>query len=479
VFLYICAPMNRSLNNRLCFPINTCPDKMNMISRMIALAFVLFVLFIVPSSVSGQGGQKWSLQQCIDFALQNNIAVKQSELSLEMSDASLDQSRAALFPSINGSGSYSYNFGRSVDIFSYEFTTREIRSANISLSGNLSVFNGFQLMNSLAQSRYEFYAGRENLQKIKNDIALNVATAFLQVLYSQETLKNAEERLSVSTKSRERARIMVEAGSLSQGNLLDADAALASDELAVISARNLLATSKLVLIQLLELKSAEGFEVTDPSVNVPDQNALSLSPDDIYAISAKTLPEFRAAEYNIQSAEKGLSIARGARYPQLNLFGSINSGYSSASRRITGEKVSFDDQLDENFNKSLGLSLNIPIFNGWSAHTNIRRSKIGLENAMLSEQLTRNQVYKSIVQAHSDAVAALQKYQAADKARSSANLAFTYAEKRYDLGLMSSLDFINVQNARSKANSDFLQAKYDLIFRIKVIDFYLGRPLSF
>jgi outer membrane protein len=227
------------------------------------------------------------------------------------------------------------------------------------------------------------------------------------------------------------------------------------------------------------MKSPEGFNIADPSFNIPEQSALALTPEAIFADALKTLPEFRAAEFNMMKAEKGLAYARGARYPRLSLFGSLNSGYSSASQRITGEKVPFSDQIDENFNKSLGLSMSIPIFNGWSAHSNVKSAKLNVESVRFNEQLTRNQVYKSIVQAHSDANAALKKYQASEKAKLAASESYIYAEKRYNLGLLSSIEFTNVRNLRSRAESDFLQAKYDLIFRLKIIDFYLGKPLAF
>ncbi len=448
-------------------------------SNLLKLKIFSFLSFIFFSSNSANAQKIYSLQDCIEYAIQNNISIKQSEIAVEISDINYFQSKAALLPSVNGNSSYSYNFGRSVDIFTYEFTTQEIRSANFSLSGNLPVFNGLQLQNSLNQSRYEYLAGRENLQKIKNDIALNVAAAYLQALYSRESLKAANDRLIAARESRNRTEIMVDAGSMAQGNLLDAEAALAAEELAVINAENLLTSSILTLAQLLELKSTEGFDISDPGVELPDQSSMALSPDEIYNTALKNLPEFRASEFNIKSAEKGLSIAKGGRYPRLSLFGSVNSGYSSAAKRISGENVSFNDQIDQNFNKSLGISLSIPILNGWSVNSNIQRSRLGLENTRLNDQLVKNQAYKSIVQAHSDAAAALKRYQASEKASVSANESFVYAEKRYLLGLLSSIEFLNVRNNRAKAASDFLQAKYDFIFRLKILDFYLGKPLSF
>jgi len=448
------------------------------VQRLSVRAALCFVSMMLVSW--GAAGQKvWTLQQSIDHAISNNITIRQTEISGEIAEINYTQSKMALLPSLNGSSSYSYNFGRSVDLFTYEFSTTEIQSANFSVSGNLPVFNGFQIQNTLARSKYEFLAGKENVRKIKNDISLNVAAAYLQVLYGKESLKAAAERVEAANETRNRAKIMFDNGMISQGNLLDAEAALAAEELAKLNADNILKSAVINIAQLLELNPSEGFEVAVPEVQIPDQSGAALTPEAIFEASLKTLPEFRIAEFNIRSAEKSLSIARGSRYPRLNLFGSLNTGYSNARKRLTGERVSFEDQLDENYNKSLGLSLSIPIFNSWSANSNVKRSKLGLENVKLNDQQTRNQVYKSIVQAHSDANSGMLRYNAAMKAAAAASEAYVYAEKKYNAGMLSSVEFLNVRNNKSRAETDLLQAKYDLIFRIKVIDFYLGRPLSF
>ncbi len=443
--------------------------------KSLLLVFTLLIFCHSPSSAQ----KVWTLEECIAYALDNNITIKQSEISTEVSSVNYTQSKAAFLPTLNSNASYSYNFGRSVDPFTYNFSNSEIQSANISLSANLNIFNGLQLQNSLAQSKYEYMAGRENLHKIKNDIALNVAAAYLQVLYARETIKLAKDRLDAATQTKDRTKLLVDAGSMAQGNLLDADAALAGEELNMINADNLLTTALISLTQLLELKSNDGFEVAVPSVELPDQSSLALTPDEIFNTSLSIMPEFKAAALNIKVAEKGYSIAKGARFPRLSMFASLASGYSNVARNANGSDVVFGDQLDNNFNKSIGLNLAIPLFNGWSTESNVKRSRFNLENVKYTDQLTRNQAYKSIVQAHADGVAGLKKFAASEKAAISNKEAMVYAQKKYDVGILSSIEFLNVRNATSKAESDFLQAKYDLIFRIKVLDFYLGKPLTF
>ena len=439
---------------------------------ILVAAFIMAGTPVLPQKV-------WSLQECIDYALEHNISVKQSELNTELSEVNYTQSKAEFLPSVNGNASYTYNFGRSADPFTNVYTTQEVQSASFSATGNLPVFQGFQIMNSLKQSKYEYLASNENLAKIKNDISLNVAAAYLQVLYSKETKKLVTDRVDAAKQNRDRTKLMVDAGSMAQGNLLDAESALAAEELAMVNADNQLVSSIIAITQLLELKSMEGFDVAEPAVELPDQSGLALTSDEIYNTALKILPEFRAGEFNIKSAEKSLDVSKGARFPRLSLNGGLSSGYSNVERLLTGELKTFDDQLHDNYNKYVGVNLSIPIFNGWSTESNIRRSKINLENTRYNDQLTRNQAYKSIVQAHADGIAARQKYAAAEKASVAIRESYSYAEKRYNVGMLSSIEFLNVRNNMSKADSDFLQAKYDLIFRLKVIDFYLGRPLAF
>ena len=451
--------------------------------RSLFRVFVCVIAFMIPAVENVSAQKAWTLEECIDYAIKNNITIKQSELNTEISEINYIQSKAAFLPSVNGSAGYTYNFGKSINPYTNLSTNQEVQSMNLSATGNLPIFNGFQISNNLSQSKYEYMASNENLMKIKNDISLNVAAAYLQVLYSKEALKDVNDRLEAANENTSRTRIMVSAGSMAQGNLLDAEAALAAEELAKVNAENGLKTALISLTQLLEIKSTDGFDVAQPVVDLPDQSSLLSTADEIYNTALKTLPEFRAAEFNILSAEKGLAISKGARYPQLSLGGGLFTNFSNVARYIAGDQagqdIPVDDQLNDNFNKYLGLNLSIPIFNGWSTESNIKRSKINLENIRYNDQLTKNQVYKSIVQAHADAIAGQKKYAAAQKAATSSAEAYVYAEKKYNVGMLSSIEFLNVRNVKSKAESDFLQAKYDLIFRLKVIDFYLGKPLTF
>lgn len=472
------------------------------------------VLFFGVSS-SSYAQKIWTLQECVDYALKNNIQIKQSVLSSELSKVTANQSMYNMFPTLNGSASHSYNYGRSVDPFTYQFTEQQIQSNNFSLNANVTLFNGFELMNTLKQSKLDYMASRYDVQKISNDVSLNVVSAYLQVLYSKEQLTAADDRVKAAQQQRSHTKIMVDAGSLAQGNLLEVESQLANEELAKVNAENLVSSSTLSLIQLLQLDSIgiNDFKIEDPKPEIPDQASLTLTPDQVYDASLKTLPEIRSADYKVQSAEKGVSIARGNYYPRLSAFGSLGTGYSSGTQQIksfggdpignipngdfvptpidtffvfsplysspTYEKTPFKDQIDQNYNKSIGLSLNIPIFNGFQSRTNVIRAKINLENAKYNSELTKNTVYKSIQQAHLDAIASLKKYNALETSVSSLNETYNYSEKKFNAGLLTSLEFLTAKNNLSKAQSDLIQAKYEFIFKLKVLDFYQGKSLTF
>lgn len=475
---------------------------MNSLRACLAFTLILF------GNVSAYAQKAWTLKECVDYALENNITVKQNALNSGLNELTVTQNKYALLPSLNSSASRNWNFGRTIDPFTNLYTNQQVSSDNISLNSNLTLFSGFQLLNTLKQSKLDYMAGVSDLQKIKNDISLNVISAYLQVLYAKEQLKVAAARVAQSQEQRDRVKRMVDAGTMVQGNLLDAESQLSNEELSNVTAVNQLTIAKLTLTQLLQLQSPEGFDVQSPDVILPDVSVAALSPAQIYELALKSLPEVKAAETRLLSAEKGVTIAKGAYYPRLTAFGSISSFYSSSSEnRIAGftdnglqpngnvttsgelvlapsntpvfEKYSYVDQLDNNVNKGVGLSINIPLFNGLTTRTNVNRAKLNYENAKFSADLTRNQVFQSIQQAHADATAAKMKYDATEKNLKAFEEAFQYAEKRFNAGLLNSLEYLTSTNNLTRTKIELLQAKYDFIFRVKVLDFYAGNPLIF
>jgi outer membrane protein len=467
--------------------------------------FVLPAFFLLVG-ITGQAQKAWTLKECIDYALRNNIQIKQNQLNADLSRVKLEQSVASMFPNLNGSASHSYNYGRTIDPFTNQFVDQRTQYNNFSLNSSISLFEGFQVQNTLRQSNYDYKAGKLDVQKSQNDIALSVVTAYLQILYNKELVNISKSQLEVSENQVSRTRKLVETGSLPKGSLLDAEAQAASEELRLINAQNQLELSYLNLTQLLDLPTPKGFDIIDPQLSLPTTSLAENTPESVFEYAVKNQPEIKSAELKVRSAEKGLSIARGARYPRLSLGGSMGTGYSDIRTRVTGfttityisgitqgsqdpvissqripltEKTPFRDQLEDNINKSIGLTLSIPILNNWQVQSSVARAKINRANAELNNQLAINQLNKTIQQAHADANAALKKYNATAKTLESLREAFKYTEQKFNVGLVNSIDYMNAKNNQSKAESDLLQAKYDFIFKSKVLDFYLGKPLIF
>lgn len=468
---------------------------------------ILLLLFF--ACANGFAQQSWSLQQCIDYALEHNLSVKQSELNVELNQTGVNQSAASLFPSLNGFASNNYYFGRSIDPYTNQFTQNQVRSNSFSLSSSLSLFEGFTLINTLKQSKLNYMSSKLDLQKVKNDMALNVATVYLQVLYNRELLAVTSDQFDATKLQRDRTKRMEELGSMSKGNLLDMESQLASDEVRLITAQSQYDQSMLSLKQLLELDTVADFSIQVPELPAPKMEAGYSDAQAIYLNALTNQPDIKSYEYKVHSAEKGLSIARGALFPRLSMSGSLSTTYSTSSQRLKSFSVSdpapivgytsqFDtvyslfpeylysyednpirNQLDENLNKSIGFSLSVPLFNGLATHAGIKRAKLNLRSTQLGFEQTKKNMFKSIEQAVSDASAAYQRFVAGEKNVSAQQQSMNMNQQKFDVGLISTYDYLLAKNNFTKAKSDLLQAKFDYIFRLKVLDFYMGKSLSF
>ena len=296
--------------------------------RGLRIFFLIASWFLIPGFPC-EAQQAWSLQQCIDYALNHNISVKQSELNTEASKETYHQNIAGFFPSLNANAGQSYYFGRSIDPTTNQFTNNEVRSNNFSLSSGVAIFEGFQLQNSLKQSKLNYLSSQYDLEKIKNDISLSVVTYYLQILYNRELLKSTNELVDATKLQRDRTKRMYELGSVSKGSYLDLEAQFSSDEVRLINAQAQLDQSVLSLTQLLELDSVKDFTIVQPNIDAP---SLSIREADVYGIyfsALKTQPDIKSYEYRVMSAEKGLSVARGGRYPKLS-FGGFHQNPDSA-----------------------------------------------------------------------------------------------------------------------------------------------------
>ena len=442
------------------------------------ITFWGFFILLLPLPLLSQQ-KEWTLEECIAHAIQNNIQIKQQELMTEYQVIALEQSKLNLLPTLNGSASHNYAFGRALDETTYEFTENEtVQSNNFYAGSNVTLFHGLVNYNTIQKNKYQVLASEQDLKKSKDDISLSIALAYLQILLNQELVAATEGQVQLTNQQIERTRKMVEAGSLARGNLLEIEAQAAREELQLVNMQNQLTISLLTLAQMLELQNTEEFAVAVPAITVDDAT-INADPVAIFTIAEKTRPEILSAEYQLRSAEYDLAIAKGNRSPRLSLAASLSTGYSDKRLRpVTFDAYPFGEQLNDNLNYGLGFSLNIPIFNGWQVNNGIKNSRLGIDNSRYTLENTRKQLYKSIQQAFTDANGSLKKFFASQKAVASMEEAFRYAEQKLEVGLVTAVEYSQAKTQLLSAQSEMAQAKYEYVFKTKVLDFYKGVPLT-
>jgi outer membrane protein len=463
----------------------------------------------------------WTLRSAIDYALAHNLNVRQTQLTAQSNKAVLTQSKAALLPTANLNGTQTWNYGRNINPLTYQYENQTIRSNNFSAQSQLVLFQGFQLRNTIKRNDLDYEASVLDINKAQNDLALNVASAYLQLLLSEELIRSNQSRVASSQAQVARTQILLKAGSVAESNLLDSQSQLASDELNVITATNQRDIARLNLIQLLNLDgaTAANFQVDVPQLPDPDAEApYALNLDETYQTAAGTLPEIKAAELRVQSAQRGIDLARGGYYPRLSLFGSLVTGFSSSatSRALTGDSTAtilpvyqydplnpsgtptltnfavvgpkqpnysvlesgFFNQLSDNVGRTIQFALTVPVLNGLQVRTNVQRSIINKELSQVRADQARLTLRQSIEQAYVDARAAQLQYAAAKRQVTALTLSQRNAEIRFNNGLLNGTDFNIAKNNLTYAESNRIQAKYSFIFRRKVLDFYQGKPLT-
>jgi outer membrane protein len=476
-----------------------------MYQKYIKHTFLLLLVFSI--STIGFSQKKWSLSECIDYAILNNIQIKQTEVNQELEKANLTQSVADILPNLNGFASHTYNYGRTIDPFTNQFATNTVQANNFALSSSLVLFSGLQKKNTINQNKFNLKVSEFRLEKMKDDVKLNIATAYIQILFNKELLKIAEKQKEIVNTQLDRTKILVNNGALATNDLLDVEAQFANEELQMVNIENQLMLSLLRLQQLLNMNFDANFDIEIPEIEITEQAILAESINNIYLQSEKIRPEIKAAEYNVLSSEKNISRAKGLYSPRLNLNASIGTGYSGLRKENLGlpqiagydtvgittgadfvllpnyafdsRIIPFNKQLQDNINQSLGFNLTIPIFNNLTTKTQVTRAKISRENAQLELEQSKRDLINNISQAHADAVASYKKYQATQKSLSAFQTAFEFAKKRFDVGAANAYDFTLAQNRLANAESDLLQAKFDYVFKVKILEFYKGNSLNF
>ncbi len=455
---------------------------MNSMKKKIVFLLPLFTFLFFGLQVTAQ--KEWSLEKCINYAFENNLQIKQSRLSAKSSKENLLQSKLNFLPSFNANVSQNTGWGRSIDMATYRYTNKRSSQAYGSVSANLTLFNGLQNVNNLRQKQFEYLAKKYNSDKIKDNIALNIAAAYLQILFNIEQEHNAKRQVEISEKQIARTKKQVEAGTIAKGNLLDIEAQGANDKVNLVNAQNKLMLAYLDLMQLLDIKGNTAFDIEKPNLIIAQKPNL-LPVQSIYSHALGIMPEIKSAQYTVKAADRALALARGRRSPTLSLSSSYGNNYSDQIRVSNNpldpgfnQTKPFWDQLRDNRNVTLGFRLSIPILNGFQVSTNIKQSKISLENANLNLKIEKNNLRKNIEQAYADALAAYQTYIAREKSVISLTESFKYAQEKFNVGMLSSTDYDVAKVKLFNAESDIIAAKYDYIFKTKILDFYLGRSLS-
>jgi outer membrane protein len=482
-----------------------------MNSKNIITTGLSLVFFALSVSLFAQDATKiWNLQECVDYALENNLTVKNQEFSVGINEVNLLQSKMNLLPSLNGSANYGRNWGRSINPGTNIVTNQQQDNGFGSLSANWTLFSGLRNLNTIKQSEASLMARQYDLEKSRNDIILLVVTYYTNVIFNKELYENANSQLESTTSQMERTEKQVNAGALPRSSLLDLQSQVASSELNVINAENNVNFSILQLKQVMQIPASQQLEIEIPQIELNESDLADLNPQRVYEIALATMPEVKSADKNVESALRSIKVNQGSYYPRLFLSAGLSTNYSSiaADRGLienTGNTVlreigfvqtsgdlvltptdefvilpySTSQQLENNFGQSISLGVSIPIFNNLQVNSNVQRAKIIKDQADIIAEQTRQTLRQTIERAYNDVYSSGKAYQSSVKKVEATEESFRAMKQRYDNGAANATDYELAENNLFQAKSDLLRAKYDYIFKLKILDFYQGKPIDF
>lgn len=440
------------------------------------------LVLVISISMAFSQEKRWTLEECITYAEENNITIAQFELDLE--NAKIDHSDAVgnFLPNANAQISSSANTGLSFDPTNNQPVTTTILTANGGITSAVNLFDGLRNINSLRRAKMNALANQYRLDDLKDDIRLNVANAYLSIISNKETLVTQRAQYAVTDQDMKRTAQLVEAGVVPQGDLLELEATAAGQEQQIVNTENLILISRINLAQLLQITDYENFDVADIDFDVPPSEVMNKTPKEIFATALTFRNDIKFSESGVEIAEQDLKISKGALLPTLGAFFNYNTRYSDQERfnNITGmlERESFTEQLWLNDGISYGVQLNVPIFNRFVNRNNIRRSEINVQQAQLQLEQDKLSLETNINQAYVDVKSFAKAYQAAQKTLEARRLAYDYSKQRYEVGLMNAFDFSQAQSRVDDAEAVVVRTKYDYIFRLKVLEFYFGLPIQ-
>jgi outer membrane protein len=433
---------------------------------------LLLLFLLLPSFAVAQPDGKWSLEDCIRYAWKNNLRIKNQELSVEQGQNNLDQAKYNFAPRVSASLNHSMNWGRSVNVQDLQIIENKLsQSTSASASASINLIEGNIKNNELKSKQIELEIARAEVQRTRNDIALEIARAYLQVLLSGEILKTATESLSSIEEQVARTEKLVDAGSLAYSSLLEIEAQLAAEKVQVVNARNQLSNAILSLSQLLDLEDDSSFEIEKVDVEFLVTEYKQEPAGKIMEFSS-ALPQIKAAELNIENSRLQYKIAKGRLYPVL----SFNAGYGTYYSDSRDED--FFGQFNENRNPSMGFGISIPIFNNYQLRTGVKNSGIAVRSSEIEYQSRLQTLFKEIRQAQNEAGASYEQYKASTVNAKAMEESFRYVQQKFDVGVLNATDYTVARSNLFKARSDLLQAKYQYVFQLKILDFYKGVPIT-
>ena len=476
---------------------------MNRLLILLVLSGITFFSF---------GQEKWDLRMCVDYALKNNISVQQADVQARIVALTYEQSKLSQYPSLSFQNRGGYQFGRSIDPSTNLYTNQEILTTDHSINLNMDLFNWSSKKNTIAANHYQAEAYVAGAEKARNDIALNVANAYLQILLAVEQVDISDVQIKQSVEQVSVVKKQVAAGAVPELNLAELESQLASDSSTLITANANVTLSVLQLKALLNIPADQPFDVAIPAVEtIPVESLAELDPAYVYSLALKNMPQQKINDLNLQAAMKNVSATKGLLYPAFTLFGGLNSFYSNAQKVLPTDPVNmflpigqvtvagtpytvttleqqpfptssvkntYFKQMNNHFNQSIGIGLSIPIFNAGIAKTNWKKAQLNAENVELQNAADAQTLKQDIYQAHANAVAALQKFNASKKAVETSQKAYDFARKRFEVGLLNAIDLITTQNNLFRAKINLTSSQYDYVFKIKLLEFFKGQGIK-
>ena len=431
--------------------------------------------------ISAQAQEVWTLEKCVKHAQQNSLDVKQAEVGIQQAELTLKGNQMARLPNLNAGASATFNFGRTIDPVTNSFASERRFSNSLSLDSDMPVYTGGRISNTIEQGKYDLATARANAKDISNVLSLNVAQSYLSILLSEERLANAVKRKKQTQDQLNQTTKLVEAGTRPRNDLLNIEAQLALNEQDIISQENFIEIGLLNLKQLLTLPPDTEMVLDRPDIPIPadaDPDVFALS--NVYEMALQSQPQIVMLENQMKSAEKQIDIAKSGLLPRLTLFGNLFTRYSDKAIDFTNPTADYRyfDQTSDNFGQTIGLQLSVPIFNRYQTQINIENARLGVLNREVQNRQAKQLLKTNIQQAIADARAAKRSLGAAQKSVTANTTAFQNAEKQFKLGTINTFDLTTAQNNLDQAETDLIVAKYDYIFKLKVVDFYMGKTVS-